>query len=162
MKLKEILQDDSLQNIKLAAGVDGLYREVTQISIIDTPDMLDILYAGQLLVTAGFYFHENQNILKQLVVHMHKIHGAGIVIKHSANLKVLSQDVTQLANKLNMPILWSPEHKELSLTVKQFTQAMCTIQNFELKQIIVINQQLSELNTKNITYQHLLDQSAKI
>lgn len=93
MKMKDILQDESLQNIQFAAGVGGSYRDVTQISMIDMPDMLDALYDGQLLVTTGFYFHENQDLLKNLVINMHKIHGAGIVIKQSAHLKNLSNEI---------------------------------------------------------------------
>lgn len=162
MKLTDILQDESLQNIQPAAGVGGLSHEVTQIGIIDTPDILDVLHDGQLLVTTGFYFHENSDLLKNLLLKMHKIHGAGIVIKNSENSKFLSKEMIQLANKLDMPILWSPEKNGLALTVKQLLQAMRTTQNSELKQIIAINQQLSELNAKNITYQHLLDQGAKI
>ena len=51
MQLSEILQHPSLRNIQVAAGAEGLSREVSQVGMIDAPDITDFLFDGQLLVT---------------------------------------------------------------------------------------------------------------
>ncbi|MEX0380595.1 PucR family transcriptional regulator [Leuconostoc sp. MS02] len=162
MKLNDILKHPSLQNIQVAAGVSGLSRDVSQVGMIDAPDIQDFLFEGQLLVTSGFHFTKNPRLLHDLIVGMHDINAGGIAIKSGRYISSLPADIVILADKLAVPILWTPADDFLSLTVKRLTAVILETQNTELRQIIAINQRLSDLNAQNITYQHLLDQSAKV
>ncbi|WP_220734419.1 PucR family transcriptional regulator [Leuconostoc inhae] len=162
MKLNDILKYPSLQGIKVAAGANGLFRNISQVGMIDAPDINDFLFEGQLLVTSGFHFTKNPQLLTDLIIGMHDINACGIAIKLGRYINDLPQDVIILADKLAIPILWTPADDFLSLTVKRLTAIILETQNIELREIIAINQQLSDLNAQNITYQHLLDQSAKV
>lgn len=162
MQLSEILQHPSLRNIQVAAGADGLSREVSQVGMIDAPDITDFLFDGQLLVTSGYHFSQNHHLLRDLIIGMHETNASGIAIKAGRYVTTLPKTIIELADHLKVPILWTPTDDFLSLTVKRLTAVILETQNTELKQIIAINQQLSELNAQNITYQHLLDQSAKV
>lgn len=162
MQLSEILQHPSLRNIQVAAGADGLSREVSQVGMIDAPDITDFLFDGQLLVTSGYHFSQNHHLLRDLIIGMHETNASGIAIKAGRYVTTLPKTIIDLADHLKVPILWTPTDDFLSLTVKRLTAVILETQNTELKQIIAINQQLSELNAQNITYQHLLDQSAKV
>lgn len=162
MKLNEVLQHPSLKTIQVAAGSRGLNRNVSQIGMIDAPDIIDFLFDGQLLVTSGYHFTKNPHLLYDLIIAMHKKNASGIAIKSGRYVSELSDEIITLADELNVPILWTPADDFLSLTVKRLTAVILETQNTELRQIIAINQQLSDLNAQNITYQHLLDQSAKV
>lgn len=162
MKLNDILEHPSLHSIQVAAGANGLYRNVSQVGMIDAPDINDFLFEGQLLVTSGFHFTKNLHLLHDLIIGMHDINASGIAIKLDRYIYELPTDIIILADKLAIPILWTPADDFLSLTVKRLTAVILETQNTELRQIIAINQQLSNLNAQNITYQHLLDQSAKV
>lgn len=162
MQLREILNHPTMKNLSVAAGKDGLDREVLQVGMIDAPDITDFLFDGQLLVTSGFHFAQNPQLLHDLIIGMKKTNASGIAIKSNRYIKNIPSDIIALSDNLAIPILWTPANDFLSLTVKKLTAIILETQNTELKQIIAINQKLSELNAQNITYQHLLDQSAKV
>ncbi|WP_349533094.1 PucR family transcriptional regulator [Leuconostoc citreum] len=162
MKLNEMLNHKVLANIRVVAGFDGLTRDVSQVGMIDAPDITDFLFDGQLLVTSGYHFQQQPSLLRDLIIGMAKNNASGIAIKKGRYMTTIPPNILKLADELNIPILWTPSNDFLSLTVKRLTAVILATQNTELKQIISINQQLSDLNAQNITYQHLLDQSAHI
>ena len=75
------LQEKDLPGLKLMAGGDHLQVEVTNINILDNPDSYDWLSSGDLLLTTGYFFREDEALQRQLIRELSELNCVGLAIK---------------------------------------------------------------------------------
>lgn len=80
------LQEKDLPGLKLMAGGDHLQVEVTNINILDNPDSYDWLSSGDLLLTTGYFFREDEALQRQLIRELSELNCVGLAIKHAVIL----------------------------------------------------------------------------
>lgn len=158
--METLLAARELQNIKLIAGHQGLRRNVQLIGMIEAPDIESYLFAGQLLVTTGYHYYQNVDLLKLLIKKMVAMDCAGLGIKANRYFKKIPQDVIQLAEKLNFPLLLTPAKESLSQTVSSLIKVVIQSDALKLSRVIQQNQELSRLALNNTHFNVFLDQCA--
>ena len=161
MKFKSLLNEPLMDQYTVAAGEEGLAREVSQVGVVDAPDFEKYLLPGQLILTTGYLFHDNLPLLRSLIIELDKHNAAGLGIKYNRYFTELPRDVIVLANKHRIPIIWTPADEVISITIRNLSDVILSKHTGELHEIVKINQELSAINHNN-TYQHLLDLSAQI
>lgn len=84
MKLHEMLALDALQSARVVAGANGLHREVRWVHIIDIPEPLPWVQAGQLLLTTGYAWPRDEDAQRTLIRGLAELNlaGVGLAVPH--------------------------------------------------------------------------------
>ncbi|MTI67564.1 MAG: PucR family transcriptional regulator [Firmicutes bacterium] len=106
ISLNEILKMDCMKKSKIIAGLRGTMRTVSKVNVMADPDILNWVDEGELLLTTAYSMNkDNVEEQKKLIKECANKKLAGIGIKVYPYLEKLSDEVIQLANELNFPII---------------------------------------------------------
>jgi len=108
MLLKDLIQIPALQNARLAAGAEGLYRSVSSVNLMDAPDIIHYLKPNELLLTTAYAMKDHHESLDTLVSHMARAGCAGLAIKTKRFLEEIPSSVIEEADRLHFPLLELP------------------------------------------------------
>lgn len=108
LTVKSFLQLAPFKTFQLVAGADGLTNEITGVNILDNPDASDWLSAGELLITSGYFFSENEEIQRRFIQRFKEINCSAICIKPHIYLKEIPKSIRDLADELALPIIEIP------------------------------------------------------
>ena len=108
MKLREALSLAVLENTRVVAGGAGVEREVQWVHIVDLPDPLPWIRAGQLLLTTGFAWPREEPEQRALVRALaeQNLAGVGLAVPHF--FEHFSEAAQQEANQVALPLLEIP------------------------------------------------------
>ncbi len=112
MTVQEMLQLIPSSLVKVASGLGGLQREVTQIGIMDAPDIAEWVKPGEFLVTTGYALHGDVSAFCRLVSRLSAANCSGFGLKIHRYWDEFPQEVMSLGKELNFPLI------EISPTVK--------------------------------------------
>lgn len=108
MLLKDLIQIPALQNVRLAAGAEGLYRSVSSVNIMDAPDIIHSLKPNELLLTTAYAVKDHHESHDTLVAHMARAGCAGLAIKTKRSLEEIPSSIIEEADRLHFPLLELP------------------------------------------------------
>jgi len=108
ISLEQLLTNDVLKEAKVLAGISGVSRRVTNVNVMEVPDIIDWVSSGEFLITTAYSIKDNINILLELIPKLNEKGIAGIGIKVGRYIKELPQSVIDLADELNFPIVQVP------------------------------------------------------
>ncbi len=102
------LQEKDLPGLKLMAGGDHLQVEVTNINILDNPDSYDWLSSGDLLLTTGYFFREDEALQRQLIRELSELNCVGLAIKTRRYFDEIPEIMLEGADRLGFPLIEIP------------------------------------------------------
>lgn len=66
MTISDFLKLPNFTDLRLLAGKYGLLSEVTNVTVVDTPDGTNWLNGGELVITTAYMLHEEKDLLEFL------------------------------------------------------------------------------------------------
>ncbi|MGC4376351.1 PucR family transcriptional regulator ligand-binding domain-containing protein [Fictibacillus sp. Mic-4] len=111
--VEKALKIQSLKQCKVVAGSRGLNRSIRSVSIMDCPDT-SWLKRGDLLLTTGYVFKDDQEAQIKLIKDLAERECAGLAIKVKRFLPSIPEPMLQEANRLGLPVLEIPYELVLS------------------------------------------------
>ncbi|WP_226668497.1 PucR family transcriptional regulator [Metabacillus litoralis] len=157
MKLSELLHIPVFTNSAIVAGKSGLERTVQTINMMDAPDITDFLKPHELLVTTAYFIHENSNDLINLVKYMASNNCSGLGIKTRRYLQTIPNDVIEVANKVNLPIIELTNEHSLGEIVNESLSYILRKQAKELQFAIQTHREFTKLVHKGEQLPKLID-----
>src|SRR5690606_22629323 len=107
--LKEILKMPCFDNSRLVAGtIDNKDIYVEGITIIEAPDIANWIKGGELLLTSFYSIDKDLEIQKEIVSKLSEKGAAALIIKTSRFLLEIPEEIIQLGNQLDFPIIEIP------------------------------------------------------
>lgn len=104
--VEDLLNLDIMKNCKLIAGFKSTRNTISRVNIMADPDIPDWIQEGEFLLTTAYFFEKDGvESQKELIKACVSKNLAGIGIKLSPYVDGLSQEVLDLANDLNLPIV---------------------------------------------------------
>ncbi len=106
ISIDNLLELKEMKGCTLVAGFRSSKNTISRINIMADPDIVEWTTSGEFLLTTSYFF-QNENIEKQkkLITQCHERNLAGIGIKLAAKGGKLPQEILDLANRLNFPIV---------------------------------------------------------
>lgn len=98
----------ALQGSKVLAGEAGLDQRVTQVNVMEVPDIVDWVHIGEFLLTTAFSIKEDIGILKKLIPKLKEKGVVGIGIKMKRYIERLPEDIIHIADIYQFPIIELP------------------------------------------------------
>lgn len=111
VRMSDVLMLNTMRNARIVAGNTGLRREVKRISFIDcplsslTPERGAIGKPGDLYINSLYLFFEDAEAIEQMFKIYVNYNSAGSIII-TEYIKELPQNVRELADKANFPIIF--------------------------------------------------------
>ncbi|OES46462.1 PucR family transcriptional regulator [Domibacillus iocasae] len=136
MKLKTLLAHAPFHDLKLTAGEKGVSNDITNITMMDAPDILPYLKPNDLLVTTGYHVKDEPAELTRLIEQMAQKSCAALFIKTKRFFGELPSEAIRLANDLKFPIVEIPESWSLGETVNQMLNVILDKRTSELRSAI--------------------------
>ncbi len=110
IKVGKILDSKFFKDFTLLAGKSGLDREIQAVVLFDAPDGYRWFSGKEFILSSGYLFMSNMDLLREVIVYTHGRKSAAIGIKTQRFLKEIPQEIIQLCDELGMPFIEVPEH----------------------------------------------------
>jgi purine catabolism regulator len=108
MRVKDLLQLETLSGLRVLAGEEGIDREVASVSVMDAPDICDWMRGGEFLITSGYTIKTHPVELETLIRGLDRIEVAALGIKVDRFIERVPDEVLDTANLIRFPIIHIP------------------------------------------------------
>ncbi|PRZ40377.1 purine catabolism regulator [Antricoccus suffuscus] len=105
LSVRDVLRVGSLSDARVVAGWDGLDRIVQRMNVMEVPDVLPWVKAGELLLTTGYPLREDPESLTELVKDLDRRGLAGLAIKLGRYIDELPESTLLAAAERDFPVI---------------------------------------------------------
>jgi purine catabolism regulator len=117
LTVKDLLEIKSLVGIKLVAGEKGIHNKVAIVNIMENPDTFDWLRPNELLLSTGYIFKDSVQLQNRIIKELAELNCSGLCIKMKRYFDKIPQNMINLANQYNFPLLELPFEYTLSQVI---------------------------------------------
>lgn len=108
ISLEQLLENHVFRGVEILGGISGISRRVTNVNVMEVPDIIDWVNPGEFLITTAYAIKDNIDILIELIPKLNEKGVAGLGIKVGRYVKELPQNIIDLADELSFPIVQVP------------------------------------------------------
>lgn len=162
MKVSEFLNLDTLSELKLVAGEFGTHKEISTVTVIDTPDGWKWLKGNELVVTTAYAISNGETSLEDLIKNGHLKNISGLIVKTKRYIKEIPKDAIDLAEKLNIPLMDCPEKYAFCDLINPTLSHIIDKQSLLIKQSEAIHLKFMRLAIENNTIHKILHTLSEI
>lgn len=112
--VSDVLGLECMSQVKVLAGHNGLERIVTNVNIMEVPDIYNWVNPGDLLLTTAYSIHNDHEALIGLIPKLAKRGLAGLALKPKRYLEYVPQEMIEQANQMDFPLLELPVETSFS------------------------------------------------
>ncbi len=109
MTIADFLRMPAFSRLTLVAGGKGLDRELTNVTVVDTPDGSRWVKAGELVITTAYMLEDAARELPMLLEALADCGAAGLGIKENRYLVEIPREARARAEELNLPLIAIPQ-----------------------------------------------------
>jgi purine catabolism regulator len=117
LTVKDLLKIKSIEGIRIVAGEKGINNKVAIVNIMDNPDTFDWLTPNELLLSTGYIFKDSVELQNRIIKELAEINCSGLCIKMKRYFDKIPQNMIDLANHYNFPLLELPFEYTLSQVI---------------------------------------------
>ncbi|MDF2547298.1 MAG: transcriptional regulator, PucR family [Anaerosolibacter sp.] len=141
--VEEMLNLEVMREGKTLAGHRGLGNRITKMNVMEVPDIMDWVTRGEFLLTTAYSIKDDIEILKKLIPQMKEKGLAGIGIKMKRYVENLSQEIINIADDLQFPIVEIPFHVSYTDVIMPVLTEIINEQTHTLLKIHEIHNELT-------------------
>ena len=156
MTVSDFLHLPDFSDMKLLAGANGLWRPLTNVTVVDTPDGANWLSGGELVITTAYMLKDDRSQLGGFLRFLVRMGAAGVGIKKDRYLGEIPEDALQVADALNFPLIEIPEHYPFVGIINPVLTRILAQQTRQLEQINNIHREFMTLAVDNRTIPDIL------
>ena len=103
--LEQLFKRDIFESFKVVSGKNYLNKNITGVSILETPDFEKYIIDGTLILTTFYIINKNIELFSNLIKTLSKYNSPGIIIKLYRYIDEIPQTVIELSNECKIPIV---------------------------------------------------------
>ncbi|MGC2191915.1 MAG: PucR family transcriptional regulator ligand-binding domain-containing protein [Candidatus Dormiibacterota bacterium] len=157
MRLSQALDLAALGEAELVAGIGGVDRELRWAHVVDIPDPLPWVSAGQLLLTTGFAWPAGAEDQRRLVRDLGGRGLAGVALAVPKYLDHFPEAAKEAADSAKLPLLELPWEVTFSTVTQAVNRSILAEQYEVIEQSIRIHRELTKAAVTAASLQDLLD-----
>ncbi|WP_372997441.1 PucR family transcriptional regulator [Lutispora sp.] len=143
--IEELMKHDIMKDATIIGGKRGISRIVTGANIMEVPDILDWVRAGEILITTAYSIKDDEKALKNLIPLLNSKGLSGLAIKTKRYLEKVPQIMVDEANRLDFPIIELPYDLSFSDVMNDILLQVHNKQSDLLMRMDEIHQRLTEV-----------------
>ncbi|MGI6365519.1 MAG: PucR family transcriptional regulator [Bacillota bacterium] len=143
--VRKALQMDSLKDLIVLGGENGLDRPILSVNVMEVPDIIPWVKEGQLLLTTAFSIKDDPVAQESLIPALTEKGLAGLVIKTKRYLEEVPQVMIDAADVNDFPLLEMPQHLSHPIILETVYSALVNRQAAILRRSIAAHQKLMKV-----------------
>ena len=129
----EILNMEEFREYRVLCGKRGLAQEVSNVTVMDTPNPQEWTRPGELVVSSGFILQQNVPDLVSFVRKLAQTEACALFLKLGAYLPQLSDEVIAAANEMAFPIVSMPVNCAIADIVNPILKKLIDVQSSAIR-----------------------------
>ena len=148
LKVEEVLQLPAFKKCRLLGGAEGLQRVITNVNVMEVPDILPWIKSGDFILTTGYAIKDDIDAQKGLIPQLNQQGAAGLAIKPQRYIESIPLYMIEAANNLNFPLLEMPLEVNFSELISSVLSQLVNHQALFLEHSVAVHQQFTDLILK--------------
>ena len=145
VSLREALKLAPLQRARVVAGAAGLDRLVSQINVMEVPDILPWVKPGQLLLTTAYPLRDERAALSVLVPGLAERGLAGFAIKPTRYIEAIPPVMVEAAERLAFPLIELPPEASFDEVINAVLGSILNAQAVRLERSAAIHDRFTRI-----------------
>jgi len=145
LTVRDALQLGGLRRGEVLAGASGLDRAITWVKVLESPDTLNWLAEGELILTVAFAIKDDRAAQAELMRNLAAVGSSGLVIKPERYLPEIPPEMLGQADEYGIPLIRIPQEVSYLEIMAPILERIINAQNAQLRRSIEIHREFTQL-----------------
>lgn len=136
--VKNILSLPSLEGAYIVAGKSYADNLITNLAVMEVPDISDWVRPGEFLITTGYMFKDNPEEFVNIIPELRYKDVAALGIKPNRFLNNIPNSIINAANEYGLPLIYLPPHTNFSKVTSEVMERIL-IKDINIEDFLIHN-----------------------
>lgn len=108
MTVEELLQLPTIKGLKLISGNLGVHREISTVTVVDTPDGFQWLKGNEVVITTTYALEKTPNSFLDFISKLLSRNISALIVKSDRYIKVIPENAKKLCDEKALPLIYCP------------------------------------------------------
>ena len=105
MTVEELLQLPTIKGLKLISGNLGVHREISTVTVVDTPDGFQWLKGNEVVITTTYALEKTPNSFLDFISKLLSRNISALIVKSDRYIKVIPENAKKLCDEKALPLI---------------------------------------------------------
>ena len=145
MTVEELLQLPTIKGLKLISGNLGVHREISTVTVVDTPDGFQWLKGNEVVITTTYALEKTPNAFLDFISKLLSRNISALIVKSDRYIKVIPENAKKLCDEKALPLIYCPAIYAFADTINPTLSGIISKQAEQLKESSKIHESFLEL-----------------
>ena len=145
MTVEELLQLPTIKGLKLISGNLGVHREISTVTVVDTPDGFQWLKGNEVVITTTYALEKTPNAFLDFISKLLSRNISALIVKSDRYIKVIPENAKKLCDEKALPLIYCPAIYAFTDIINPTLSGIISKQAEQLKESSKIHKSFLEL-----------------
>lgn len=145
MTVEELLQLPTIKGLKLISGNLGVHREISTVTVVDTPDGFQWLKGNEVVITTTYALEKTPNSFLDFISKLLSRNISALIVKSDRYIKVILENAKKLCDEKALPLIYCPAIYAFADIINTTLSGIISKQAEQLKESSKIHESFLEL-----------------
>ena len=145
MTVEELLQLPTIKGLKLISGNLGVHREISTVTVVDTPDGFQWLKGNEVVITTTYALEKTPNAFLDFISKLLSRNISALIVKSDRYIKVIPENAKKLCDEKALPLIYCPAIYAFTDIINPTLSRIISKQAEQLKESSKIHESFLEL-----------------
>ena len=145
MTVEELLQLPTIKGLKLISGNLGVHREISTVTVVDTPDGFQWLKGNEVVITTTYALEKTPNSFLDFISKLLSRNISALSVKSDRYIKVIPENAKKLCDEKALPLIYCPAIYAFTDIINPTLSGIISKQAEQLKESSKIHESFLEL-----------------
>ncbi|NSK19823.1 PucR family transcriptional regulator [Dorea formicigenerans] len=145
MTVEELLQLPTIKGLKLISGNLGVHREISTVTVVDTPDGFQWLKGNEVVITTTYALEKTPNAFLDFISKLLSRNISALIVKSDRYIKVIPENAKKLCDEKALPLIYCPATYAFADIINPTLSGIISKQAEQLKESSKIHESFLEL-----------------
>lgn len=145
MTVEELLQLPTIKGLKLISGNLGVHREISTVTVVDTPDGFQWLKGNEVVITTTYALEKTPNSFLDFISKLLSRNISALIVKSDRYIKVIPENAKKLCDEKALPLIYCAAIYAFADIINPTLSGIISKQAEQLKESSKIHESFLEL-----------------
>lgn len=145
MTVEELLELPTIKGLKLISGNLGVHREISTVTVVDTPDGFQWLKGNEVVITTTYALEKTPNAFLDFISKLLSKNISALIVKSDRYIKVIPENAKKLCDEKALPLIYCPAIYAFTDIINPTLSGIISKQAEQLKESSKIHESFLEL-----------------
>lgn len=145
MTVEELLQLPTIKGLKLISGNLGIHREISTVTVVDTPDGFQWLKGNEVVITTTYALEKTPNAFLDFISKLLSRNISALIVKSDRYIKVIPENAKKLCDEKALPLIYCTAIYAFADIINPTLSGIISKQAEQLKESSKIHESFLEL-----------------